>query len=150
MSPLQHRRLRVDEELSADGMPVTRGSHRLRRALCLLMVAVAVPAAFATAPSAVGAETTPSSTADSQTSFETDAAACFASMEKALEEGDSCEVSSGTDLSGMRSELTLPASRDDSPRGEAGQVGDKIAVIVTCWSTSTWPYFKCRVVVVTW
>lgn len=113
MSSLQHNRSRPGVELAADGMSVPRGSHRLLRVLCVLMVAVAIPAAFSTATAAANDSAAPSAALEEQT-HDTDVKAdgCADFLAKTPVQGATCQTLSDKDRSGERVERLRTSSED--------------------------------------
>lgn len=123
--------------LTFDGVSVAGRSHRLWRVLGVLIVAVAVPGAFATSQAAARSAPTPSTTKAVTTLNDTDPADCAAVM-KALVVGTSCEMTAKEDLSGKRVEQA------DSLSGRVG-----IEITITCVSLGD-GWWLCRMEVTEW
>jgi hypothetical protein len=116
MSALRHSRFSSNDDTTYDGMPATRHAHRLRRVLGVLVVAVALPAAFASSQAAARTSPEPVTTAPT----ETNAAAC-AALTDVLGGSDACDVQASEDISGRSVEQQLP-TRSQAPSTQASKL----------------------------
>ncbi|MDX6681789.1 MAG: hypothetical protein QOG94_1828 [Solirubrobacteraceae bacterium] len=124
MSSFRHHRSRsIDEELASDAAPGTDRSRRMRRVLGVLVVAVALPAAFAASPAAAADDARPP--AGTQTSY-ADLGDCAKLMEAPVD-GAKCETASAKDISGQRVERRV---RDAGTRDGATGRNSGILIVV--------------------
>ncbi len=96
-----------------------RRSHRLRRVLGVLLVAVALPAAFATSQAAARTAPPP---ATEVTIDDADDSACDDALKAAPGVKAPCELLTQEDVSGERLEREVTPSRDDGRGGDASKL----------------------------
>lgn len=132
---VQLHRARPDEKLTADGSSVTRGPRRVRRALCVMMLAVAVPAAFATTNAAANTDTAPAAaTVQAEASDDANIADCVTLLEK--NPMSTCEFGSDQDLSGESAvgpvANAFSLDQDLSRESAAARVANAFRITISC------------------